>query len=641
MIVLSCNQLKKYYTGNLIIDNINFSINKGERIGLVGPNGAGKTTLFKLITEEIPSDSGEIFIAKGFKLGYLLQNTHIDSPLSIYNYALRHFEDFLKQESELRELEKEISQKAQDNKNDISKLMDKYALLSEAFHSNAQFGYDSTIKGIFKGLGFSDDELNRPINLLSGGQKSRVLLGYLLLQNPDILLLDEPTNHLDLETISWLERYLREYKGTVFIISHDRYFLDQTVKKIFYLNNHSIKKYNGNYTNFLEKKKSEDLLLEKQYIAQQREIKRLEEMIQRLGQYGSKRNIHQSQSRAKMLSKIKESPLPDKTNPKAKIKFDIQNQSGRDVLSVENLGMKFDNNEVFSNFNFNVYSGDKIGIIGANGIGKSTLFNIICGKLNATSGSYNFGHQTQVAYYEQEQKQLSLNKTIVEEIWDENPTFDHFQVRSLLARFLFIGDDIFKEIKNLSGGEKARLSLLKLMLSKANVLLMDEPTNHLDMDSKDILEEALIEYNGTLLIISHDRYFLNRVCNKIFEFTPSQIEVFLGNYDYFYEKKHTEIYAVEEVSSLKTKTQLQAEKRKEKEKKSELKKLKKLYEETEENLHQLENDILNIDNLLCSEDVYSDIDKSLELQNNRDNLSLKVDELFLVLIELEDKISNY
>lgn len=639
MIVLSCSQLTKYFSGNCILDHIGFSIKKGEKIGLVGPNGAGKTTLFRILAGILPSDEGEIFISKGLTVGYLMQNTYIDSEQSVYDYALTYFEDFLHREQELRDLELEISKNA-DNEEVLSDLMEVYAHKSESFHSKAEFGFDSRIKGIYKGLGFSETDIQKPINQLSGGQKSRVLLGYLLLQNPDILLLDEPTNHLDLETTAWLERYIREYQGTVLVISHDRYFLDQTVSKIFYLNHNSLSSFVGNYSKFVSTKQQQDAILLKQYNAQQREMKRLEEMIQRLSQYGSKRNIHQSQSRAKMLAKIQQNPLPDNDPLKAKIRFEVERASGQDVLEVSDLSMAFGDNPIFSHFDFKVYAGDKIGIIGENGIGKSTLFNILAGTLSPTAGSFQFGQHVSVAYYEQEQKNLSPEKTIVDEIWDENPLFDHFQVRSLLARFLFIGEDIFKEIAHLSGGEKARLSLLKLMLSKANVLLMDEPTNHLDMEAKTVLEDALIEYPGTILVISHDRYFLNRVCNRIFEFEREQITPYLGNYDYYVEKKNTDIYAIEEIENSKTKTQIQLDRKREKEKQILLKKLKQEYTSLEEKAHQLEEEISQIDEMLCQEQVYTDIQKSLSLQTKKELLQEESEQILNRLIELESEIET-
>lgn len=640
MIAISCTKLNKYFSATPVLENINFAINQGEKVGLIGINGAGKSTLFKILTGELSLDQGEVFISKHLKVGYLLQNTHIESDLRIYDYALGYFDDFLNQEKALRDLELEISKNAQ-NEALLKDLMALYAERSEAFHKNAEFGYESRIKGIYKGLGFSEEELQKPINHLSGGQKSRVLLGYLLLQNPDILLLDEPTNHLDLKISAWLERYLREYAGTVFIISHDRYFLDQTVQKIFHLNRQKMKIYHGNYSEFLRLKKSEDEMLQKQYTHQQQEIKRLEEMVQRLGQYGSRRNITQSKSKAKMLDRIEKIDAPEGENTKAAIQFLPKRKSGNDVLEVSNLAKSFDAHPIFENLNFKVYGQDKIGIIGENGIGKSTLFNILAQQMPASQGSVKLGHHVDLAYYEQEQKNLSGNKAVVDEIWDEHPLFDQFQIRSLLARFLFIGDDIFKEISSLSGGEKARLSLLKLMLSEANFLLMDEPTNHLDMDAKTVLEDALIAYTGTLLIISHDRYFLNRVCHKIFEFTPTGIEEYLGNYDYYLEKKSTSIYAVQDTVAEKTKTQINLERKKEREKNTALKKQKSAYAALEKKLHDLDAEMEKIDHLLCQEEIYTDIQKSLSLQQQKEALERESALLLEELVALDEEICDF
>ena len=625
MIVLSCNNISKSYIVDNIIDNITFAINENEKVGLVGLNGAGKSTLFKILSGQISKDSGDLFVSKGYKIGYLEQNTQINSEKNIFEEVLEVFKYLIDMEQNLRNLENEMS--VEDDSEKLSNLMDRYSHLSEEFAAKNGYGYKSEIRGVLKGLGFSEDAFKQPIYQLSGGQKTRVSLAKLLLEKPDILLLDEPTNHLDINAINWLEKYIKEYKGAALIISHDRYFLDSTISKIFLLENSSLKSYNGDYTTFMKKRKIEKELLKKEFELQQKEIKRQTEIISSL-MLGGKRAIKQAKSRQKMLDKMEVLDKPASDSKKATIRFEPKLQSGNDVLKVDNLSKFFDTSKLFENINFNIYKGDKVGLIGPNGIGKSTLFKIILNELSSTAGEITLGHHVHIGYFDQEQSNLNLEKTVIDEIWDENPLFEHYKIRKLLSHFLFMGDDIFKNIIDLSGGEKSKLSLLKLMLSEANFLLIDEPTNHLDIDAKEVLEDALLGYTGTLFVISHDRYFLNKVTDKIIELDSDGATEYLGNYKYYFEKKNAPSFEEEDINTGKTKTQLKLERKKEKEKEKEERKRKKLIEHLEEDIALLEERIESLDKLLCDPSIFNDVDKSREIHKESNDVKKKLDDLY-------------
>ncbi|KNF09611.1 ATPase component of ABC transporter [Gottschalkia purinilytica] len=637
MIVLSCNNLSKSYVVDKILDNITFSINNDEKVGLVGLNGAGKSTLFNILTGNVSIDSGNIFISKECKLGYLEQQTYIESQNSILDEAMEVFKPIIDMEEKLRTLEQEISIEAQqENSNKLEKLMESYSVLSEEFQGKNGYGFKSEIKGVLKGLGFTDDQLDKPIHQLSGGQKARVSLAKLLLEKPDILLLDEPTNHLDIQAIDWLEKYIREYRGAAIIISHDRYFLDNTVSKIFYLENSNLSIYNGNYTTFMKKRKEELELLEKKYEEQQKEISRQEDIIRRFMSYGGQRYVRQAQSRQKMLDKMQKLDSPAASNKRSKIRFEPSIQSGNDVVSIENLSKSFENIDLFNNVSFNIYKGEKVGLIGPNGIGKTTLFKIIMGNISPTDGSITLGHHVNIGYYDQEQSDLNSQKTIVDEIWDDYPNLNHYQIRTLLAQFLFLGDDIFKDISDLSGGERSRISLLKLMLSKSNFLLMDEPTNHLDIDSKEVLEDALLNYDGTLLVISHDRYFLNKVTNKILDLSKCGITEYLGNYSYYLEKKNASLSVEDENSNEKTKTQIKAERKKEKEQEKIERQLRKKVKLLEENISKHEESISELENLMCDPNIYSNHQKSNEIHQEILKLKTELENLYTDWMDLTE-----
>jgi len=616
MITLTCKNISKAYIAENIIEDISFSVNDNEHIALVGLNGAGKTTLFKILTGELSHDAGSINTSKNFKIAYLQQNTKITSENNIFDELLLCFSDLIELEKNIRNLEIQISKFSEtDNQNELARLMDSYTKQSEEFEERDGYSYNSKIKGVLKGLGFDDTDFSKSVNNLSGGQKSRIMLGKLLLQDADLLLLDEPTNHLDIEAISWLEKYLRDYKKAFIIISHDRYFLDNTVNRVLLLEKKHLNSYNGNYTTFMKKRKIEIEQRRKEYEAYEKDVKKQEELIEKLHNYGSQRNIRQAFSRQKSLEKMKKIDKPNFDNKKVHIRFTPKTTSGRDVLKTEKLCKSYGEHEIFRDISFSIYRGEKIGIIGPNGIGKSTLLKAICSKLLLDSGEINFGHHVFSSYYDQEQNNLDFENTVIDEIWDELPSSNYYEIRSLLSQFLFGGDDLYKIVNDLSGGEKGRLSLLKLMVSESNFLLMDEPTNHLDIDSKEILEEALQYYDGTALIVSHDRYFLNKVATKIFDMSKDGIFEYLGNYDYYLYKKAELEATDDEIVDIKTKTQIQNERKKERQEINKKRKIEKEILSIENDIAEHEKKISHIENLLCLQETYSDTDKVLELNN--------------------------
>jgi len=626
VLVLSASNITKSYVDKKILENISFFVEEKDKIGLLGLNGAGKTTLFEIISGNVEPDSGEIFIKSTMKIGYLKQHTKVDSDLTMYEECLTVFEDLIKMEERIHSLAELISEKSNAGDDSYESNLKEYGTLLEEFNSRNGYGFKSEIKGVLKGLGFTDEDFDKSVNILSGGQKSRLALAKMLLEKPDILLLDEPTNHLDIESIEWLENFIKDYDKALLLISHDRYFLDKVVNRVFYLENRNIYIYNTNYTKFMEQRKRDLEILKKQYEDQQKEIKRQTEIIERYMQYGDERYIKQARSRQKMLEKMK---VIDKieTNKKLSLSFEPSVVSGRDVLLAEKITKSFDGETLFKDISLSIYRGEKVGLIGPNGIGKTTLFKILLGKMPFDGGEISLGKNVVTGYFDQEMAQLSDEKTVIDEVWDAYPYLNHYQVRSYLSRFLFIGDDLFKEVSTLSGGEKARLSLLKLMLSNANFLLMDEPTNHLDIDSKEVLEDALNMYSGTVFVISHDRYFLNQIATKIYELTQDGIFEYLGNYDYYLEKKK-ELNEEEPVEEEKTKTQIKLEKKKEKELIQKEREQRERQKSLEKTILELEQKLNEIDLILADPKTYEDHEKALEISKKRDDVEEKLNELY-------------
>lgn len=615
MIVLSCNNLNKSFGIDSILENVNFTVNEYDKIGIIGVNGTGKTTLFKIISGIYGYDSGDIYTSKDCEIGYLEQNTNFHSENTILEEVLEVFKDVIEMEKYLRDLEHKISEESSNtNSTTLEKLMNEYSNKLEAFSDMNGYGYKSEAKGVLKGLGFSDEDMDKPISILSGGEKTRVLLGKLLLKKPTLLLLDEPTNHLDSEAIEWLEVFLKQYKGTVILISHDRYFLDQVVNRIFEIHNKKLKTYNGNYSDFIKASAIEKELELKKFEDQQKDIKKQEESIERLKAFGREKHLKRARSKEKALAKVDVLDKPEAYRKKAKIEFNPSVTSGNDVLQLRDISMGYGERILFKDLNLDIYRGEKVALIGANGIGKSTLFKIIMNEITPLSGDIKFGTNVNVSYFHQEQKTLNLDNTIIDEIWEDNKQLTQTSLRTMLGAFLFEGEEVFKKISTLSGGERARVAILKLILSNANLLLLDEPTNHLDIDSKEVLEEALSSYTGTIFTISHDRYFLNTVVDKVLVLDENGITEYLGNYDYYIEKKKQvqEMNTVEVIEE-KTKTQLKEEKRKEREQREAEKKNRVKRQNIEKEIEETEAKIEEMDVLLCQEEVYSNPEKSKDV----------------------------
>jgi len=636
MIALSCTNITKSYGVDTILEDISFTASSGDKIGLIGVNGAGKTTLMKILTGETARDSGEIFTAKEMSIGYLAQHTETDSNMTAFDYCLEVFETVLSMEKQMRALEKQLATATPETS---EALLQEYAFLQESFDHASGYAIDSNVRGVLNGLGFEEDAYDKPIQTLSGGQKSRVGIARLLLKKPDILLLDEPTNHLDIAAIKWLETYLRDYSGTLILISHDRYFLDQVTTKIYEIEQKHLTIYTGNYSKYLQMKKERFDAALKKYEIQQKEIQKQEALIRGYKERGTEKLAKRAKSREKRLDKVDRVDKPNLFKAHFSIHLQSNIQSGKDVMSVSHLSKSYNGIPVIKDLSFDIYRGEKIGLIGPNGVGKTTLFKLLLQHIHADSGTVNYGHHVDTGYYDQELQNLSEHATVLDEIHDAHTYMTLTEVRSLLGAFLFSGDDIEKRTTALSGGEKSRLSLLKLMLSGANFLLLDEPTNHLDLQAKEALEEALTAYDGTVFAISHDRYFLNTICTKIFDLTPTGLNVYLGNYDYYLlklEETLQEETKIDDTEQL-TKTKQREIMRREKEKKAENRALKTSLEQCENKIHFEEEELHKLQLALCDEAVFSDNNRAKEVN---DAIQAKIEHIETLYLELDEIISK-
>lgn len=540
--ILSCQNISKAFVENQVLKNVSFHIEDHEKAAIVGINGAGKTTLLRIIVGEMTPDDGQVVLAKDKTLGYLAQNSTVDTSHTIYEELLSVKADLLRLEEKIRECENDMKHADGDALED---LMKQYTSLTHAFETGGGYLYRSELVGVLKGLGFTEDEFSKPVATLSGGQKTRVALGRLLLQNPDLIILDEPTNHLDMTSIAWLETYLLNYKGAVLIVSHDRYFLDRIAGKVIEIDQSKATTFMGNYSDYAVKKEQLRVAAWNAYMNQQRDIKHQEEVIEKLKSFNREKSIKRAESREKMLDKIEVIEKPSEVRTDMKLTLTPRILSGNDVLTVEHLSKSFDSHKLFTDVNFEIKRGEHVAIIGDNGSGKTTLLKILNGLVPADQGTFRLGSNVEIGYYDQEHHVLHSEKTLFEEISDDYPYLNNTQIRNVLAAFLFTGEDVFKRISDLSGGERGRVSLAKLVLSNANFLILDEPTNHLDIMSKEILEDALNGYEGTILYVSHDRYFINRTAHRILDLTEGQFVNYVGNYDYYLEKHDTVMAAIE------------------------------------------------------------------------------------------------
>ena len=632
--ILACKDISKSYGTDVILEKISFNLEEKEKAAIVGVNGAGKTTLFKIITDAISYDSGQLYIPKGTTIGYLEQNIDIRSEKTIHEEMLSVFESVFKTEEKLREMELEMPNVPQ---KECNSFMEQYSRLQHEFEESDGYSYQSRINGVLKGLGFTEEEYSQKVCTLSGGQKTRVFLGKLLLMKPDLLLLDEPTNHLDIESIQWLEDFLKGYTGSVLIISHDRYFLDKTVTKIIEIENRCSTVYNGNYSFFISQKEVIRAAQLKQYADQQKEIKHQEEVIKTLRQFNREKSIKRAESREKALNKMEKIEKPENLPEKMHFRLTPRIQSGNDVLSVDSLSMAFDSNKLFSNVTFEIKRGEKVAIIGPNGIGKSTLFKIILGELAPKSGKTTLGVNVYPGYYDQEHHELDDRNTIFDEIHNAYPNMTNGEIRSVLAAFIFTNDDVFKTIGTLSGGEKGRVSLAKIMLSKSNFLILDEPTNHLDMYSKEILENAINSYEGTVLYISHDRYFIDKTAERVIELSKDGVTQYLGNYSYYMEKKAererlaaanaTDMFASQSVKATAV-SDSKADWLMQKEEQAKARKKANEIKKVEDEIEKTEARIAELDELLFTPEVNADTEKLKTLFDEKTVLETKLEDLY-------------
>ncbi|MGN0160427.1 MAG: ABC-F family ATP-binding cassette domain-containing protein [Lachnospiraceae bacterium] len=624
--ILSCNDICKSFDDVPILKHVSFHLEEHEKASIVGINGAGKSTLLKIIMGELSQDQGIVTFAKDRTVGYLAQHQNTDSHNTIYDELLSVKEDIIQMEKRLRLLEDQMSHS---EGAELEALMNSYSHLNHQFESANGYAYKSEITGVLKGLGFVEDDFNKRIHTLSGGQKTRVALGKLLLSKPDLILLDEPTNHLDLTSIEWLENYILNYKGAVLIIAHDRYFLDRTVSKIIELDNGDCTVFNGNYSSYAEKKAVLRRSRMNEYLKQQQEIKHQEAVIEKLKQFNREKSVKRAESREKMLDKMEVIEKPVELNASMNLTLEPEIISGNDVLTIQNLSKGFDGHTLFEDIGFEIKRGEKVALIGSNGTGKTTILKMINGLISPDTGSIRLGTNVTIGYYDQEHHVLDMDKTLFEEIQDTYPDMNNTRVRNTLASFLFTGDSVFKRIGELSGGEKGRVSLAKLMLSNANLLILDEPTNHLDMVSKEILENALNNYTGTVFYVSHDRYFINSTATRILELKGNRITNYIGNYDYYLEKH--EILGVTESTDQPAAPQDRAGKdhwKASKEEQAALRKQKNELKRIESSIEDLEHQLKELQEQINDPANATSSSKLLELHNQQVKIEENLSDLY-------------
>ncbi|WP_068677006.1 ABC-F family ATP-binding cassette domain-containing protein [Oceanobacillus sp. Castelsardo] len=641
MILMQLNGLSKSFGAEEILSNIKIEVKDKERIAIVGRNGAGKSTLLKIMAGELSYDEGELIKPKDVTIGYLSQHMSLESGKTIWDEMLEVFNPLLEQEKQLRLVEKKMEQVTDFTSEAYNNLLKEYDRLQVDFQTNGGYTFESDIKAVLNGLNFQNYDYDTPITELSGGQKTRLALGKLLLLKPPLLILDEPTNHLDIDTLSWLEVYLNSYPGAVVIVSHDRYFLDKTVSIVYEISRHKTKKYFGSYSKYLDQKSQEYELEWKAFEKQQSEIKKMEDFIQRNIVRAS--TTKRAQSRRKQLEKIERMDRPLGDESSASFSFQIAKRSGNDVLKIKDLSFHYDgeNKNLFSNIDLDVNRGERVAIVGPNGVGKTTLLKIVLDKLQKTSGDIQIGTGVQIGYYDQEQAELSSTKTVLNELWDEYPTINEKDIRTVLGNFLFSGDEVLKSVQTLSGGEKARLALAKLMMQKANLLILDEPTNHLDIDSKEVLEAALTDFPGTIIFVSHDRYFINKITDQVAEMNRDSISIYLGDYDYYLDKKAEEAEH-ERLEKEKQPIQKTKEKKRnfklDKQQQSLLRKKQRRITELEELIDSLELEITEIEEKMTKPEIFQDHEKSYELNEKIIALKNNVEEYMEEWTTLQEEI---
>lgn len=632
--VLACQNISKAYGGDEILNNINFHIEAKEKLAIVGINGAGKSTLLKIIMGEEEADDGQVIIGKDITVGYLAQHQNSYYDKTIYEELLSVKQNVIDLQEQIRQLEVEMKHLTG---KDLEDALERYSRMNHTFEQQDGYAFESMITGILKGLGFSEEDFNRPVAELSGGQKTRVSLGRLLLSRPDIILLDEPTNHLDLNNIRWLEGYLANYDGAVIIVSHDRYFLDKIVTRVVEIENKKGTIYHGNYSYYATKREEVRLSKYRAYMNQQAEIKHQEEVIAKLKQFNREKSIKRAESREKMLDRIERIEKPREINDEMRLTLTPDIESGNDVLLVDNLSKSYGEHTIFTNVHMDIKRGERVALIGNNGTGKTTILKIINQLIPKDEGRVVLGAQVHIGYYDQEHQVLHPEKTIFDELQDAYPTMTNTKVRNILAAFLFTGDDVFKQIKDLSGGERGRVSLAKLMLSNANFLILDEPTNHLDITSKEILENALKNYSGTLLYVSHDRYFINQTATRILDLTPTGITSYIGNYDYYIEQQLVSTAKQEEkIAEAKIETEAKKDWKQAKEEQAKERKKQNDIKKCETRIEELEEQIQSLNDEMSKPEVATNVARLTELTKEQEKANAELEELYELWEELSE-----